>query len=262
MNTENYAAEIAKRTGSLLMLLNIYVIPTMTGEIPAAMPSWDWIEEDCQSLIKKAAKRLHRKFGTGLSIDYVYRTGFSVSEIIRQYVRDNKPDLVVMGMERSGFVDEKLIGSFTTDLISTSCSDVLVIHSHVRFNIPLNIVFACDIHKKTDKATLAVLNNFIDFFKVRVHVLNITGKPAQTAFSRQAEKELTGTISSEGTGLSFHSIENDDVMDGINTFASAVQADMIVLIHQHHSLFNMIFQSSKSKQLAFHTSLPLLVLHE
>ena len=49
---------------------------------------------------------------------------------------------------------------------------------------------------------------------------------------------------------------------GINQFVADNKIDMIVFIPKKHSFFNSIFHESNTKRMAFHSTIPLLALHE
>ena len=61
---------------------------------------------------------------------------------------------------------------------------------------------------------------------------------------------------------SFHHTENEDTVEGIMEFALANQASMIILIPKNQGFLEGLFHRSVTKKLAYHSSIPLLVLHE
>lgn len=60
----------------------------------------------------------------------------------------------------------------------------------------------------------------------------------------------------------FHTVNNKDVVDGINEFIKKYAIDITVMIPREHSFLKTLFTETHTKQIAFHTRTPLLTLHE
>ncbi|MBL0356510.1 MAG: universal stress protein [Chitinophagaceae bacterium] len=60
----------------------------------------------------------------------------------------------------------------------------------------------------------------------------------------------------------YGSIENENVTEGLNEYADEKGLDWIVVIPKKHTLLQKIFNRSQSKDLLYHTHLPVLCLHQ
>jgi hypothetical protein len=60
----------------------------------------------------------------------------------------------------------------------------------------------------------------------------------------------------------YHFAKNVEYVDGVNEFADSHQVDMIISIPKRKGFFEKLFIKSTTKKLAFHTHLPLLVVHK
>lgn len=260
-NAAHYAAELALVNKSKLILFHVYQMPLIMSEVPVMVPSLVEIENDCLNELEKIKKHLHNKYSEDLKIDCVCKCGFVVDEIGR-YAEENNADMIVMGMQGAGYLAEKIMGSTTTALMQKAKCPVFTIDHHVKFKPLENILLACDYESIEDKAILKPLKDLTKQFKTRLHILNVV--PI-------LEKEATITKAVEGMKLKhyfeeiiheFHFIENDDVIEGINRYVKKNDIDLIVMIPREHSFIKNIFKEPHTKQMAFHTHLPLLTLHE
>jgi len=261
-NAIDYAAEMAKLTKSKLVLFHVYDIPVVTAEAPIVMPGWEDIEKDCMNGLKKMERSIWRKYGKGVETECICQLGFSVSEIIKQYTDENNIDLVVMGMQGAGYISEKLMGSNATSLIKRANCPVLVINEHVKFTSLKKIVLACDYEKVPVKSILEPLKEFVKLFKSQVYVLNVIKEIKKSVAVKKSAAGAAIEDSLEGIKHSFHFVENDDTIEGINEFVSDKKADMVVIIPRKHKFLDNIFHERNTKRMAFHTSIPLLALHE
>jgi nucleotide-binding universal stress UspA family protein len=166
-----------------------------------------------------------------------------------------------MGMHGVGFLTEKLIGSVTTSLIREPSCPVMAIDQHVRFKLPKRIALACD-YKHIHKSSLWLLKEIAAIFDSHIYILNVIN---------ESEANIDLDIAIEGLKLdaafkqldhSFHSVTNDEVVAGINDYVSKMHMDMVVMIPRQKSFFEKLFSGSTTKQMAFHTHVPLLALHE
>jgi nucleotide-binding universal stress UspA family protein len=60
----------------------------------------------------------------------------------------------------------------------------------------------------------------------------------------------------------YHFIDHSDTVAGITHFAQDRDASLIMVIPKSHGFFEGLFHRSVTQKLAYHTSIPLLVMHE
>ena len=60
----------------------------------------------------------------------------------------------------------------------------------------------------------------------------------------------------------FYFLGLPDVDEAINQFAHDKKIDFIIVIHKEQTLLSRLFVKSHTKQLAYHSSIPVLALHE
>jgi hypothetical protein len=60
----------------------------------------------------------------------------------------------------------------------------------------------------------------------------------------------------------YHFIENESFTAGINLFSEKNHIDLIITMPKKHGFFDSLFKKSHTKKLAFHSHLPLMVMHD
>ena len=259
-NAINYAVEIAIVTKAKIILFHVYHTTVVPAEMYIAQPI-DEIEKDALENLKKIEREIHLEHGNKLIIECKCKYGFPVDEI-NNFAQTNKIDLIVMGMEGSGYLTEKIIGSITTSLIKKAKCPVLAIDKHIKFKSIKKIALACDYSEINTKEIFTPLKELAQVFNSHVYVLNVV---------RELEPIFTVTKSVKGIKLnhtledvthSFHYTESEDIIDGINDFVDEKKIDMLVMIPRMHSVLRNLFNESVTKRMAFHTKVPLLALHE
>jgi hypothetical protein len=140
-------------------------------------------------------------------------------------------------MHGKGYIKEKLIGSNVTGLIKKAACPILVINEKVKFKSIKKILLACDYEDISDKSILDPLRELASAFKSKIFVFNVINPLLPN--TPDIEKSSNGVRIDnwlDDINHTFNSVENEDFIDGINTFAITHKADMIVMIPHKHSV--------------------------
>jgi nucleotide-binding universal stress UspA family protein len=252
----DYAAGLAHKTHSTLILLHACHPPVILSEAPVVIPAPEELEKDGLKRLNRTKTSLMQKHGTRLKVELICRTGFA-ADLILDCATERKADLIVMGTHGAGFIEEKLIGSITSTLIRKSQVPVLSIPQTAKFKGIKKIVLAAD-YKELKEQALKQIREVAGLYESHIYILNVTARKSSLPSVTQAVEGIKLEHRLEGLEHSFHEVVNEHVADGISAFAEDMQADMIVMIPRKHS----IFKEGESKKMAFHTSRPLLTIHE
>ncbi len=260
LNAVRYAAELAKLTGSKLILFNAYASPPVAFEIPFVTPTDAALEEYSMDGLKKLEADLQQQFDFGLKIERKCALGFEVDRI-NEIAETEKPDLIVMGMQGVGFLQEHLVGSTTTAFMRKSCCPVLAIHKNMLFKPIQKIALASDYEELDTDAVLQPLKELANMFNSHVYLLHVT--PEFEMDSNLTERIQLNT-SLKDLKHSIHSIrmeQGNSVVDEINAFVVKHGIDLVVMMPRHHLLIDNILFEPETKKMAFHAKVPLLSLH-
>lgn len=74
------------------------------------------------------------------------------------------------------------------------------------------------------------------------------------------KKALDGILA--GYNPTFHFIRQADFADAINQFVADKNIDLILTIPRKHVFLSNLFKPSHTKQLAYHSYVPIIAIHE
>lgn len=259
VNALNYAAQLAKRTDAELMLLNVYSVPLFT-EDPTLVSTEQYLEDGVLAGLEKLKQSLE-EHDPELNISYAAKVGMPVTEI-SNYAKDEHVDLIVLGSQGIGYIQERILGSTTSSLIRNVEMPVMVIGKEVRFKEPKKIVLAVDFAETDDQVVLAPLKKLAAKFQSHICILNIfTEANVIPSFGEIAEGfRLEKAL--KHTHHTFFEVEHPDVVLGINEFVKKNDINLVTIISRKHSLIGRLFREPLTKVMTFHSHVPLLVLHE
>ncbi len=260
INALDYAIEISEVMKAKLILFHAYHMPATQVEAQVVI-SWDKIEEDSMNALKEIEKNIYRKHGDQLNIECICSCGFAVEEI-KFIAKEQNVDLIIMGMQGAGYLTEKLVGSNTTSLMGEIKCPLLAIDRHVKFRTIRKIVLACDYNEVNNKSVFDPIKEFIRSFKSHLSILNVVPELELAPSVDKAREGIKLDRFFDDVNHSFHCLESEDIVDGINGFVIQHKMDMVVMMPHKHSIIKNIFHRSATKHMAFHANVPLLVLHE
>ena len=183
-----------------------------------------------------------------------------LTEGIQEICKAHQIDLVVTGITVGDKFTETLVGSHALDIAKQVTTPVLVVPQEAGYKLIQNILFACDYKQVAKTTPVLPLQKIITETGANLHVIHVkeTDKKEEALAAGSATlKQLLGNIS-----LQFHEVQNSNFAEAINTFVAQHDINLLVAIPKKHGFFDGLFRKSHIKTLAFHTHVPLLLMHE
>jgi len=260
-NALQYAIGLAQFSKAKLILFHAYDFPFAVTEVPSVYPvAMKELEEENKKVIKKLGNKILKQTAGKIKIESYIRSGLPVQEILN-IIKKKKIDLVITGIRGAGKISRTLIGSTTTQLMKKTRVPVITIPLKAKFRQTKKIVLAYDYQKTIQKDVLKNIREFVRIFKAEVLVLNIVKLYEEPGYYKA--KELVNLKTAlRGIKHSFFFPASENITDEINSFIKKQKADLLVMMPHKHALLEKIFYPSNTKQMAFHTTIPLLSLHD
>jgi nucleotide-binding universal stress UspA family protein len=256
----SYAIEFAKASNASITFLHVFHIPMVTSEAVVVTPNLDSLEKDSMNALTAFEESLRNQHHYPTKANCIVKPGFLIDEM-KDVIKDNKIDLVIMGIAGAGKLAEVLIGSNTTIAIHNLDCEVLVVPSDSVYKPIKNIAFACDFIKIKESPALDKIKNWAKTFAAKTFILNIVA-PEEKPSTEKAIAGIKLESIFDSMEHSIHFPENDDITYAINDFVDKHDIDLLIMIPKKHNIFTNIFHKSNTKRMAFHSHIPLLTIHD
>jgi len=262
-NAAMYAINFAKQLKcNKIILYNAYQTPLVTD---ANMAIVDAIDIDD---LKKASEENLETFKATLQPFTANRIQLeTLSEFgtltldINEVCKNTAADMIVMGVTGAGKISESLIGSFAIDVARHAKVPVIVVPPDAGFTDIKEIVLACDFSKVVETTPVGAIKKILDETKAKLFVANIDHRQKHFTADTPFESLMLDTLL-QGYNPEYHFIDDADFVSAINKFALEKQVDLIITIPKKMGWFDALFHKSHTKALAFHSHVPLMVVHE
>ena len=178
---------------------------------------------------------------------------------VEELCRMQNISLIVMGISEADGLTETLIGSNSLDIARHTTTPVMIVPHHAIYKPVQQILFTCDYKNVSTTVPAATLKNWLAATGAHLHVLHVDADKEIEAHLQQAAvlKNLLHDVDAD-----YHTIQHADFKEAVNTFTSQHHIDLIIAVPKKHSFFQGLFHHSHTKTLAFHSHIPLLLVHE
>jgi len=264
-NAAHYAVHLAKQLNcSKIIFYHAYQVPIMTDAVmtPVELLGIDEIKEASEKGLERFRRTLQEYAGadSGIELETINEFAF-LTDSIDEVCKVNSVDLVIIGITGGDKMEEVLIGSNTISVARHTTVPVIIVPSEVEFTPVKEIVLVCDFKKVIETTPVEPVRKLITETNAKLFVLNIDHEHKQTTDDTPFESLMLDTLL-QGLNPEYHFIDNADFVEGINQFVTNKKVDLIITIPKKHGWFEGLFKRSHTKMLAFHTHVPLVVMHD
>ena len=186
----------------------------------------------------------------------------NLTDGIKNACTNDDVQLIVMGITGGNGQTYSALDDEITNITRHVNLPVVLVPSQAIFSEIRNIVLACDFKHIGDSFPIDRITSILQKLKAKLLVLNVS---AGTEYNAQTDVHSgTDFIRNhlQEFAPEFHFIESPDIASGIHQFSEEKNAQIIITTPKKHGWFESLFRKSHTQQLAHHSNIPLLVVHE
>ena len=180
---------------------------------------------------------------------------------INQNAKKVNADLIIIGITGDGGkIKENIIGSTAIKVARNTDIPVFIIPDEAKYHPIKKISFACDLNKTEESDLIYVSRYFGKLFGAELETINVE-EPGKE-FSEEKSKTATA-IDKKLETIPHKSvfITEKNAGKALEDYFTDHPTDLIMINPRKHNLFHNLFSHSISKELAFHSKVPLLCIH-
>lgn len=251
INALSFAAELSKRASARLMVTHIL--------------SNRESEDETKNKLNTIEADLKKSFGPDLQCEAFLAHG-SLVDTLKKVIDAEHPQIVVMGTKGASGLKKILIGSNTVNVIANTTVPILVIPEVARFESFFHegknrIVLATDLELLEHENAVDILKEvamLIDDSKVRV--LSVRPKNTGLPDMKRLNRDFLVSIFTPEIDSERVTVFSSNVIRGINLYLNKNADTGLLAMIANDS--GQLIQKHYTREMASHTHLPLLVLHD
>jgi len=251
-NAVSFAAELSKRSSARLSIVNIL----QKGEE----------EDEVKMKLHSLESALKKSIGFESRCESLLAHG-NLIPTIKKIIAVQQPDIIVMGTKGASGLKKILIGSNTVNVIANTRVPVLVIPEVARFENFFKtgknrIVLATDLDLLENERALDILKEIaLLIIEPKVRVLSVRPKNTGLPDVKRMERDFLLSFFNPEIESERVTVFSSSVIGGINFYLSEKNTDTGLLAMIARESGHLI-QKHYTREMASHTHLPLLVLHD
>ncbi len=245
-----FAIDVAKKLNAKIILVNSYDLPYSANVMTSSI--MDLLKETSEKGLIKASNYIETH-----DVEHSSKSQMgNPIRVIKECAKNYNADLIIMGTKGASGIEEVLLGSNTASVLHTVSCPVLAIPSEAQFIDINKIVYAADFEMKSDEKALKNLATLAKVFGAEVKIAHVQDDDHKGTPHAKFDEAL-GNIPH-----TFHILPQQEVEKAIDAFADAENADMVAVLTRKHSFFEGLFHKSVTSKIAYHSTIPVLALHE
>ncbi|QEC68059.1 universal stress protein [Panacibacter ginsenosidivorans] len=261
-NAAMYAINFAKQVKcKKIIFYNAYQTPIVTDANMAIVDAIDIEEMKKASEENLTAFKLTLKAFCDKNMELETLSEYGVLTMdINEVCTNNNIDLIVMGVTGTGKIAENLIGSFAIDVSRKATVPVIIVPPDAGYTDIKEIMLACDFSQVVETTPVDPIKRILNETSAKLFVVNIDHRQKHFTADTPFESLMLDTLL-QGYNPEYHFIDDADFVQAINKFALEKEVDLIITIPKKMGWFDALFHKSHTKALAFHSHVPLMVVH-
>ncbi len=187
--------------------------------------------------------------------------GLAVDQIV-ETAKMLKSDMIVMGTKGASGLEEVLLGSNTAAVMERAKCPVLAIPEQSRFHNIEQIVFATDF-RENDLEAVVYLSGIASLFNARLEIVHVADILVPETYEQALLDVFQDEIKKRVTfkNITFEMIKGSNATKTMNEFIKDRKIDMVAVSTRKKNVFTRLFDKSFTRQLAYHSVVPVMAFH-
>jgi nucleotide-binding universal stress UspA family protein len=258
-NAIAYGCSIAAQTGATVTLLHVlYPFEAVNNDVYQALWLEDYIKLRKDELKRLADELAKKTEFAHVKVEELVEIGFPVTQICKA-AKDIKADLIIMGATGATDLATLFLGSNASGVLANTRIPVLTVPTKSKFHTLVTAVFPTDFNLNITEGSAKVLRDLLNTQSARLTILHINAEKG-TQPNVMGEELLNEKLAY--TNHYFHYVQAQDISLAVNEYIQTSGVGLLVSVSHDHGFLHRLFYESVSKNLAFRTHIPMLVLHD
>jgi nucleotide-binding universal stress UspA family protein len=258
--TYRYAQRLGKILDAKITLLHVFH-PAYDLDNPymeAPVEAFGKIKrEKLDAFAHEQALLLQNEQIAGVKVAREVLEGFAGEVIVKQ---SNRYDLIVIGAAGAGNFLEQIFGSVSTYVAQRALCPVLLVPDSIKFKGVERIMYASN-YEAADEALMRKLLEKLGLHPQVVFFVHVDPDGKGECRVASVDYQLLSRKNNDPIELRYVQLAGGNVLEALRNFAKEKDVDLIVMGAVQRGFLERVFHRSLTKQMIFHSELPLLIAH-
>lgn len=182
-------------------------------------------------------------------------------DTLEDYVKKNNIQLIVMGITGATRLGQVLIGSNALNIVRRAIAPTIIVPPDTHSRSAKNVLMLTDFKDIENTIPIKSVKTVLDLFRPRLYIVNVDHEHyVQVTEEYKTERAKLESALKE-YNPEFYFIRLFDLVDATNQFVMDYKIDLILTFPRKHSFLSNILKTSSTKQLAYHSHVPIAAIN-
>ncbi|MES2774164.1 MAG: universal stress protein [Bacteroidota bacterium] len=259
-NAARYGVDFACNVGAeKIVLYNAYAIPLATEMTWALMESED-LKKASEAGLAETKMLLTPFCSKGIQIETMADFGF-FGQRINDVATDAHADIIIMGITGGSGISTAIFGSNALSAVHHTKLPLLIVPPGCSWKPIEKIAWACDYENVRETTPLHSIDEVLNLTHAQLHVLhNEKNHENFDPETVRASSHINDFFKNRTFEISI--VEGRSLSESVNQYVFDHGIDWLIVVPHKHSWLAGLFSKDHTKELAFHTHIPMLCLQQ
>jgi nucleotide-binding universal stress UspA family protein len=261
-----FAVDLASRSKGTIILYHVYT-PVESTFVDTEQTRKEYNLRAETNVLKKLQRLRKRVIGnvSDVTVSTIIGRSPLINNIL-SFADNNHIDLILMGTQGASGLKKNIIGSVAARIIEKSTLPVLLVPAKYELGNPGQFAFATD-NRASDKQALRLIEEFANQYGSDITVLHLvtskTPESANSVTNSNATKDThLSKLMAKHSKMCFKTIETSSVSETMQTLDKTFPYDILIMVRRKKTFIENFFLKSFTKNMAYMTTKPLLIIPE
>ena len=182
-------------------------------------------------------------------------------DTLENYVKRNNIQLIVMGITGATRLGQVFMGSNALNIVKRAIAPTIIVPPGAHSQSAKNVLLLTDFKDVEETIPIPTVKAVLGLFKPHLYIVNVDHEHyVQVTDEYKAERAKLETQLQE-FNPEFYFIRLFDFVEATNQFVSDYKIDLILTFPRKHSFLSNIFKTSSTKELAYHSHVPIAAIN-
>ena len=261
------AVPLCAKLNSNIILFNTFISQPVLSEFggsPYAIEQMLWVDEskqkidflkeDIQVLVEALPVDQHHP-----NVDCLRSEG-SLKFQLDFFMKRNDIELIIMGARTGSTMEHLLIGSDTSAVINRTNRPVIIIPENTDLGALKKVTIACDFDD-SDINAVHYLIKLGGIFHFQLEIVHVSLWGHNDGGNIEKKRKFIDQVSRFGyEDITYQILAGKELINRLNRHCKESKTNLLVLVHDKHSLLNRIFKSTNSDELLKQQQVPVMII--
>lgn len=183
----------------------------------------------------------------------------SAIAVIKDRAKKHHYDLIIMGTRDKHDSVEHMLGTVASDVVGNATCPVIVVPQQFESKAIAKVAHAVEPKIVSTDAISAIIERYLPIHR-EVHLIRFGAGTKNESPQELLQFKTHLRSKFPEIKIETHSLDKKDLVRDINQFVTQKEIDLLIMYRSPSSLFQRLFHRSKTRLMARHTQIPLLVI--